>query len=61
MGIVVSRRKGKVKVYWNGEAEVVEVRKRKGRYEFILRNGGVVVSNNRHLYEVVRRRLRGGR
>ena len=61
MGVVVRRGRYGTKVFWNGKDEVVETRERKGVYEFVLKNGKVVRSDNRHLYEAVKRRLSSGK
>ena len=61
MGVVVRKNKHGVKVYWNGSEEIVSVRSGKGVYEFVLKSGKVVRTENRHLFEVVRRRLENGR
>lgn len=56
-------RRGKkgTRVFWNGKEEIAEARERKGTYEFVLKSGSVVRTNNRHLFEVVKRRLRDGK
>ncbi len=61
MAIVIRKNKYGVKAYWNGKEEIAELKERKNTYEFILKDGRVITTTNRHLFEVVRKRLKNGR
>ena len=61
MAVVIRRGKGGVRVLWNGKEEIVGVRERRGVMEFVFRDGKTVRTDNRHLFEIVKRRLGDGR
>ena len=63
MGVVVERRKGRTRVLWNGLArhEVVGIRKKgSDSWEVLLKDGGKVVTDNRHLASVIEKKLGEG-
>ena len=61
MGVVIRRGKNGTRVFWNGRDEIVGVRERRGVMEFVFRDGKTVRTENRHLFEIVKRRLEDGR
>jgi len=59
MGVVIERRRGKVKAYIAGGQEIVRVQRFKDGGILYLRNGKEVYTDNKHLVEILIKRLEG--